>query len=227
MPSTVPVLFRQTARPIRESLTRPSSVRWAGRRPKRQCAKLSQVGIPVYSPSNYAELRYWLPILLSDEMQGPRAIRYPRGGESAALAQFGCSGREYDQLYTAPDAKTVMVSYADEVEDVLTAAKLLSKENVPCDVYKLVKIYPFTPELISEISRYDVVLFAEECVACGGIGEHLEMALRKAGWQGAYIHRGVEDVRLPHATVPQIKQSTGLDAEHLAQAIRTWKGAES
>ena len=190
-------------------------------------AFLSQVGIPVYSPSNYAELRHWLPILLSDEMQGPRAIRYPRGGESVALAQFGCSGREYDRLYTAPDAKAVMVSYADEVEDVLTAAKLLGKENVPCDVYKLVKIYPFTPELISEISRYDVVLFAEECVACGGIGEHLEMALQKAGWQGAYIHRGVEDVRLPHATVPQIKQSTGLDAEHLAQAIRTWKGAES
>ena len=190
-------------------------------------AFLSQVGIPVYSPSNYAELRHWLPILLSDEMQGPRAIRYPRGGESAALAQFGCSGREYDRLYTAPDAKAVMVSYADEVEDVLTAAKLLGKENVPCDVYKIVKIYPFTPELISEISRYDVVLFAEECVACGGIGEHLEMALRKAGWQGTYIHRGVEDVRLPHATVPQIKQSTGLDAEHLAQAIRTWKGAES
>ena len=190
-------------------------------------AFLSQVGIPVYSPSNYAELRHWLPILLSDEMQGPRAIRYPRGGESAALAQFGCSGREYDRLYTAPDAKAVMVSYADEVEDVLTAAKLLGKENVPCDVYKLVKIYPFTHELISEISRYDVVLFAEECVACGGIGEHLEMALQKAGWQGAYIHRGVEDVRLPHATVPQIKQSTGLDAEHLAQAIRTWKGAES
>ena len=190
-------------------------------------AFLSQVGISVYSPSNYAELRHWLPILLSDEMQGPRAIRYPRGGESAALAQFGCSGREYDRLYTAPDAKAVMVSYADEVEDVLTAAKLLGKENVPCDVYKLVKIYPFTPEFISEISRYDVVLFAEECVACGGIGEHLEMALQKAGWQGAYIHRAVEDVRLPHATVPQIKQSTGLDAEHLAQAIRTWKGAES
>ena len=190
-------------------------------------AFLSQVGIPVYSPSNYAELRHWLPILLSDEMQGPRAIRYPRGGESVALAQFGCSGREYDRLYTAPDAKAVMVSYADEVEDVLTAAKLLGKENVPCDVCKIVKIYPFTPELISEISRYDVVLFAEECVACGGIGEHLETALRKAGWQGTYIHRGVEDVRLPHATVPQIKQSTGLDAEHLAQAIRTWKGAES
>ena len=89
-------------------------------------AFLSQVGIPVYSPSNYAELRHWLPILLSDEMQGPRAIRYPRGGESAALAQFGCSGREYDRLYTAPDAKAVMVSYADEVEDVARSLPLMA-----------------------------------------------------------------------------------------------------
>ena len=188
-------------------------------------AFLSQVGMPIWSPSNYAELRHWLPILLGDTMHGPRAIRYPRGGESAALAEYGCSGREYDHLYTAPGAQIVLVSYADEVEDVLAAAKLLGAEGIPCDVYKLVKIYPFTPELISEISRYSAVLFAEECVACGGIGEHLETALRKAGWQGTYIHRAVEQLRLPHATVPQIKEATGLDAAHLAQTVRTWKGA--
>ena len=183
-------------------------------------AFLSQVGMPIYSPSNYAELKYWLPILLSNEMQGPRAIRYPRGGESKALAQYGCSGKEYDHLYTAPGAKVVLVSYADEVEDVLNAAKLLGAENIPCDVYKLVKIFPFTEELIREIMRYDVVLMAEECVACGGIGEHLEMALQHAGWNGRYIHTAVEQLCLPHATVPQIKQVTGLDAEHLAQAVR-------
>ena len=183
-------------------------------------AFLSQVGMPIYSPSNYAELKYWLPILLSNEMQGPRAIRYPRGGESKALAQYGCSGKEYDHLYTGPGAKIVLVSYADEVEDVLNAAKLLGAENIPCDVYKLVKIFPFTEELIREIMRYDVVLMAEECVACGGIGEHLEMALQHAGWNGRYIHTAVEQLCLPHATVPQIKQVTGLDAEHLAQAVR-------
>ena len=57
-------------------------------------------------------------------------------------------------------------------------------------------------------------------MACGGIGEHLEVALRKAGWKGTYLHRAVENVCLPHATVPQIKQVTGLDAAHLAQDIR-------
>ena len=188
-------------------------------------AFLSQIGIPTYSPSNYAELRHWLPVLLSDEQKGPRAIRYPRGGESEVLAAYGCSGREYDHLYTAPDAKAAFISYADEVEDVLCAAKLLGEEKLPCDVYKLVKIYPFTDEFIKEISRYDVILFAEECVACGGIGEHLEAALYRSGWKGTYIHRAVENLRLPHATVPQIKEATGLDAAHLAQTLReTVKG---
>ena len=51
-------------------------------------------------------------------MQGPRAIRYPRGGESKALAKYGCSGKEYDKLIFTPGAKAALVSYADEVEDV-------------------------------------------------------------------------------------------------------------
>lgn len=183
-------------------------------------AFLSQIGMPIYSPSNYEELRHWLPILLSHEMQGPRAIRYPRGGESKALAKYGCSGKEYDKLIFTPGAKAALVSYADEVEDVLAAAEMLAKEGIPCDVYKLVRIFPFEEELIHDLSSYPVVLMAEECVACGGIGEHLARALQDAGWQGRYIHRAVRDLCLPHATVPQIKQVTGLDAAHLAEAVR-------
>ena len=190
-------------------------------------AFLSQVGIPIYSPSNYAELRHWLPILLGKDQKGPRAIRYPRGGESAVLAAYGCSGKAYDRMHTAPGAQVALVSYADEVEDVLQAAQLLGEENLPCDVYKLVKVFPFTDDLIDEIRRYPVVLFAEECVACGGIGEHLEAALYQAGWKGTYIHRAVENVRLPHATVPQIKEATGLDAAHLAQAVREHRKGET
>ena len=94
------------------------------------------------------------------------------------------------------------------------------KEGIPCDVYKLVRIFPFEEELIHDLSSYPVVLMAEECVACGGIGEHLARALQDAGWQGRYIHRAVRELCLPHATVPQIKQATGLDAAHLAEAVR-------
>lgn len=183
-------------------------------------AFLSQIGIPLYSPSNYAELKYWLHCLTSPEWKGPRAIRYPRGGESARLSRYGCSKREYDKISTAPNAQAVLVSYADEVEDALEAAELLQEQGVPCDVYKLVKLYPFTEGLLQELSRYSVVLLAEECILRGGIGEHLLFALHQSGWTGRFVQCAVENTDLPHATVPEMKRCLGLAAPQLAQKVR-------
>lgn len=183
-------------------------------------AFLSQIGIPVYSPSNYAELRYWVKQLLNPKMEGPRAIRYPRGGESKALAEYGCTGRDFDQLVSIPGAKAAMVSYADEVEDMLLACRQLMEKNLPCNGYKLVKLYPFTDDFLSEIAQYDVVLLAEECIARGGIGEHLSFALSQRGWQGRFVHRGVDNTKLTHSTVPEMKRIQGLAPEQLAQAVR-------
>ena len=183
-------------------------------------AFLSQIGMPLYAPSNYQELTYWLRKLLGEQFHGPRAIRYPRGGESAELAAFGCSGREHDFLKQTENASIVLVSYADELEELLCAAERLSRKDVKCDVVKLVKLYPFTEKLVEDLLNYKIILFAEECIANGSIGEHLEYALQQKGWDGQFVHCAVRDACLPHASVTQIKQATGLDAEHLVQAVQ-------
>ena len=183
-------------------------------------AFLSQVGIPTYSPSNYAELRYWLLRLLRPDRTGPQAIRYPRGGEVKALAAYGCTGRDYDFLQDPAGAKAVLVSYGSEVEDVLAAASLLAERKIVCSVCKLVKIYPFTEELLHDLMRFDAVLFAEECVERGGIGQQLTACLCQLGWQGAMVCCGVDNTRLTHATVPELKAIMGLDGEHLAQTLQ-------
>ena len=183
-------------------------------------AFLSQIGMPLYAPSNYQELTYWLRKLLGEQFHGPRAIRYPRGGESAELAAFGCSGREHDFLKQTENASIVLVSYADELEELLCAAARLSRKDVKCDVVKIVKLYPFTEKFIEDLLNYKIILFAEECIANGSIGEHLEYALQQKGWDGQFIHCAVRDACLPHASVAQIKQATGLDAEHLVQAVQ-------
>ena len=183
-------------------------------------AFLSQINIPLYAPSNYQELTYWLQQLLSDRFHGPRAIRYPRGGQDAVLAGFGCSGQEYDYLYKNENATIVLVSYADELTDVLQAAQELKQKDIVCDVLKLVKLYPFTEKILDELIKYQKILFAEECIANGSIGEHLECALQQKGWNGCFIHLSVRDVRLPHASVAQIKQATGLDAASLVQTVQ-------
>lgn len=143
-----------------------------------------------------------------------------RGGQSARLAHFGCTGQPYDCLRKEAGAKAALVSYADEVEDTLEAADQLAQQGIPCDVYKLVQIWPLSQELVADLESYSLILMAEECVVRGGIGEHLEAAMRQAGWQGKYLHRGVTQPQLPHATVPQIKQVLGLDGQSLAKDIQ-------
>ena len=183
-------------------------------------AFLSEAGIPIYSPSNYAELCYWLVQLVGPRYTGPQALRYPRGGESAALARYGCTGRAFDFLTGQPEADTVLVSYGSEVEDVLAAGAALEAQGIPCRVCKLVKIFPFTDEFLHAIEHFENVLFAEECVCAGGIGQQLVARLTEDGWRGTFIHRAVDNTKLTHATVPELKELQGLDAASLVQAVR-------
>ena len=187
-------------------------------------AFLSEAGVPIYSPSNYDELRYWLVRLTGPEHTGPQAIRYPRGGEAKALAQYGCTGRAYDFLTGSEAADTVLAGYGGEVEDLLAAGRLLEAGGIRCRVCKLVKIFPFTDEFLHEIEQFKTVLFAEECVEAGSIGQQLAARLARDGWRGVFLHRAVDRAKLTHATVPELKEIIGLDAESLAAAVR--KAAE-
>ena len=180
--------------------------------------------MPIYSPSNYDELRYWLVRLTGSEHTGPQAIRYPRGGEAKALAQYGCTGRAYDFLTGSEAADTVLAGYGSEVEDLLAAGRLLEAGGIRCRVCKLVKIFPFTEEFLHEIEHFKTVLFAEECVEAGSIGQQLAARLARDGWRGVFLHRAVDRAKLTHATVPELKEILGLDAESLAAAVRKAAG---
>lgn len=178
----------------------------------------SQIGIPTFSPSNYAELEYWLEQLIKT-MQGPRAIRYARGEEKPALAALGCTGNPYDFIRRTADACTVLVSYGAESEEILRVADLLEQQGVAADCCKLVQIFPLSEGLCEELSRYRTILFAEEAVTSGGIGQQLCTALHQTGWRGTFLLRGVDNTHLLHATVPQLREDQGLDAPALAELV--------
>ena len=47
------------------------------------------------------------------------------------LAAYGCSGKAYDRMHTAPGAQIALVSYADEVEDVLQQLRFWGRKICP------------------------------------------------------------------------------------------------
>ena len=103
---------------------------------------------------------------------------------------------------------------------MLAAGAALEAQGIPCRVCKLVKIFPFTDEFLHAIERFNTILFAEECVCAGGIGQQLVARLTEDGWRGTFTHRAVDNTKLTHATIPELKELQGLDAASLVQAVR-------
>lgn len=171
----------------------------------------------VVSPCNYAELTHWLEQLL--QRDGLRVLRYPRGGENETLASLGCSGRLFD-VYPAPGpAKIALVTYGAETAPVREAARLAAQQGVFADVYKLAVIHPLPDGLCAALRGYRGILFAEEGIRSGGIGEHLAAALLEQGCTAAYRHIAVPTLGLLHAGVDEQRARFGLDAESLAAAL--------
>ena len=107
-----------------------------------------------------------------------------------------------------------IVSGSDE-----PTADLLAQKGVAADCYKLVQIYPLPQGLCEALQPYGTILFAEEAVRTGGIGEQLAFALQQNGWQGRYRLHAVDNTHLLHANVPQLRRDQALDAAALAQDI--------
>ena len=180
-------------------------------------AFFSGIGIPVYAPANYAELRYWLGVLA--RQNGPRAIRYPRGAQCPALAALGCSQKLFDVYPARGPARTTLVSYGAETEEILAARDTLAENGVQADVVKLVRLYPLPENLTDTLQKYTTVLFAEDTVRTGGIGQQLGFALQQAGWKGLYLLHAVDNSHLLHAKVPELRADQALDAESLAREL--------
>lgn len=181
-------------------------------------AFFSQLGIPIYAPSNYAELEYWMENVALKTF-GPRAIRYSRGKEVPALAALGCSQNFYDIYSNGSQADTILISYGALSEEVIAASKQLQDQGLSVDVCKLLKIYPLPEALVNHLRKYSYILFAEDSIATGGIGEQLAFALQQVGWQGRYRLCALKNSKVPHATVPQMRCALGLDATSLTQAM--------
>ena len=181
-------------------------------------AFFSQIGIPLYAPANYEELKYWLRYLVT-EARGPRAIRYARGEQKPALEALPCSGNTFDKIESRDGARVALVSYGAQTEEIIAACDLLQQKGVPTDCFKLVRLYPLPEGLCEALNAYDMILFAEDSVHTGSIGEQLCFALQQAGWKGRYLLHAVDNTHLLHANVPQLRRDQGLDAAALAADV--------
>ena len=183
-------------------------------------AMLSSVpGITLYSPAPYEEMRCSLYKSLY-EHTGVCCVRYPRGGESKLPAFDPQVPWAIEPKGAKP--RLLLVTYGKLSAQAVQAAQTLSQQGVPTAVLKLLRLLPFCEEAVEQAMQAEYVLFAEEGIESGGIGQMFGSRLLENGFQGHYRVLAVHDRFVEQATPDRALALCGLDAQSMVQTCTQW-----
>ena len=183
-------------------------------------AMLSSVpGITLYSPATYEEMRCSLYKSLY-EHTGVCCVRYPRGGESKLPAFDPQVPWAIEPKGAKP--RLLLVTYGKLSAQAVQAAQTLSQQGVPTAVLKLLRLLPFCEEAVEQAMQAEYVLFAEEGIESGGIGQMFGSRLLENGFQGHYRVLAVHDRFVEQATPDRALALCGWDAQSMVQTCTQW-----
>lgn len=171
----------------------------------------------VLCPASFRELSEMLEYAVFS-VEGPAAVRYPRGGE----------GRFRDGWNRSPvsvlreGADITLVSYGTLVNNLLDAADLLAAEGIRAEVLKLNAIAPLeTGPVLSSAGKTGRLMVVEDCMETGCAGERLAAAAAREGMAlRALILKNTGHSFVPHGSVAQLQVLCGLSAGQIAAAAR-------
>ena len=173
-------------------------------------------GMTVLAPASFAELETMLKKAIY-EIQGPVAIRYPRGAEG----EYKEDNPGEEVLLRQGDDVT-MVTYGRLTNQCLAAAVLLERKGIQAELIKLGQLHPLQcEEIMKSLKKTGRLLVAEDVCREGCIGEKL---LVQAQLRGLALKKAVllntENGILTHGSVPELLCSLGLDSESIAGQAR-------
>ncbi len=168
----------------------------------------------VLCPASFAELRAMLRRAVL-ELDGPVAIRYPRGGEESYHDEN--SAGAFAQLREGSDV--TLCAYGTMIGEALGAAELLERQGVSARVIKVNCISPFRDADIRKIfAGTKKLIVAEECASVGCVGQRIAAILTEEGTPLEKLYLcNLGKVFPQHGSVTQLREALRIDAKSIAE----------
>ncbi len=173
--------------------------------------------VTIYSPTTYDEMKIAFGNAFYRDTDVV-AVRYPRGRQPELPADFEPSYGTFD-LYGHMWADTVIVTYGRLFGEAAKAANELLKQNVKVKILKLNRIKPIDADAVNAVSDAKNIVFYEEGVRSGGIGEKFAALLLRNAYKGTYDIVAVEDCFVKQAKVPELMKKYHFDSESMVEKI--------
>ena len=172
-------------------------------------------GMTVLAPRDFAELYEMMEYALT--LDGPAAIRYPRGGQKVLPEEFGeysiKAGRA-QKLISGSDVE--IWACGNMVYDAFEVFKILDSRGIRAGVVNARFISPVDAVTLEETDgRVKLIVTMEDNILKGGFGSQISALAKKTqvlsfGWPDRFIE---------HGSVDELKRKYGLDSESVAERI--------
>ena len=169
--------------------------------------------IMILSPKDQHELRAMLRFA-STYMDGPIAIRYPRG--VADLINETPSGH-FEPEVLKKGKGIGIVATGKMVRVALSAAEKFKQSEV--GVINLRKIKPLDSSLKDILSDYDKIITIEDHMLAGGMNENVLRFLRKNNMPQALFPMGIDDMFVEQGDMDQLLSALGMDENGILRKL--------
>ncbi|MBR4240591.1 MAG: 1-deoxy-D-xylulose-5-phosphate synthase, partial [Eubacterium sp.] len=179
---------------------------------------MSVPGLTVFAPAYYDELSSMLYQAAYKEPLSS-AIRYPRGSEGEKPEGYNYNKENYCVFGDSKNAETAIVTYSREFSECYKAyEKLISVHSEKVCVVKLNKIKPIDENSVKELENVRNILFAEEGIKNGSVGEVFASMLKEKGNSAEFRHIAVEGFVKQASVASQLKKYK-LDCDSIVEEV--------
>lgn len=123
------------------------------------------------------------------------------------------------QVLGDSEAKICLVTFGGLFSEAAKAMDTLKQEGISIKLIKLNKIFPVNENAVKEAAQAEHILFFEEGVKSGGIGEVFAFQLLSMGYRGRYQHFAVDNTFVDHAPIPVLRHRYHLDGDSMLEEV--------
>jgi len=153
---------------------------------------------------------------------GPVILRYPKAACPTELPAFSLPLEEGRGVFTHKDGSdTLIVCTGGIYPEVHEASNILARAGSPVDSYLVRFIKPLDEAFfLQSVSRYKNIVFVEDGIETGGIGEYLANLVRRADAGIAVSVLAFGELFYAQGSRAEILASAGMSCGHIADEVR-------
>lgn len=169
----------------------------------------------IMAPADEDECRKMLTTAMG--IDGPSAVRYPRGGGSGVTPETALTALPVGKGEIRRQGKGVaLLAFGSMVQAALGAGDVLD-----ASVANMRFVKPLDRELLAELARNHVLLVSvEENALIGGAGSEVARALEEMGLTVPLLRLGLPDHFIDHGDQNLLLAELGLDVDGIVRQVR-------